>query len=127
MEHRTAGWRHLFVDGRYCSERAAGAAGFAECIPHPILLPLLVARGASIDAADSSSRTPLHYAAMAGHVETAGRLIIAGAGVHKLDCNGYTPAHHAAMKGHAEVRCNVLTSTWEVEDGDGDVQRCVTM
>lgn len=61
-------------------------------------------RGAAIDVADASGRTPLHYAAGGGHVESVGKLIIAGAGVGLQDAQGYTPAHLAAMHGHAEVR-----------------------
>ena len=67
----------------------------------------LVAKGVSIHARDDGwQRTPLHFAAEAGHREIAEFLIAAGADVNARDPDNTTPLHlaaHCGRKGMVEL------------------------
>jgi ankyrin repeat protein len=65
---------------------------------HAALVDLLIARGASVDAATRiGSYTPLHLAAMGAHADVASSLLRAGADVNAVTTNsGVTPLHLAA-------------------------------
>ncbi|GLI63460.1 hypothetical protein VaNZ11_006433 [Volvox africanus] len=51
--------------------------------------------------------TPLHRAAMQGHLFVVERLLAAGADARAADCDLETPLHKAAVQGHGEV-CRLL-------------------
>ena len=52
--------------------------------------------GADVDARNQDGYTPLHWAAMDGHVETAALLLDRGADLEARDAHGATPLHGAA-------------------------------
>jgi ankyrin repeat protein len=64
----------------------------------------LLARGAGVNARNSTGATPLHDAALAGNADLARLLIEKGAQVDARDGeSGATPLHHAASWGRAAV------------------------
>ncbi|KAH8977483.1 prosome, macropain 26S subunit, non-ATPase, 10, isoform CRA_c [Lactarius hatsudake] len=68
------------------------------------LLRSLVSEDAtSVNAVDTDSRTPLHWAASGGHLDVVAYLLANGAGVDKTDDSGWTALHIAASSGHEEV------------------------
>ena len=54
-------------------------------------------------AADDFFRTPIHYAAIYGHIEACAFLIIFGADPTAVDSNGQGVLHFAAMNGHVNL------------------------
>ncbi|XP_067112346.1 transient receptor potential cation channel, subfamily N, member 1 [Osmerus mordax] len=68
------------------------------------LVSLLVTKHqASIDALSLSKQTPLHLAAVCGHLEVCSRLLQLGADITASDIRGQTPLHLAAESDHSEV------------------------
>jgi ankyrin repeat protein len=65
---------------------------------------MLIDNGAKVDSKDQRKETALHYAARAGNLEVARKLIEKGATV---DFKYHTPLHVAARAGHAEM-CRFL-------------------
>ena len=63
----------------------------------------LLARGASIDVADTAGETALHYAALAGREAAARALCEAGARIDARGTDGDTPLMNAAEIGCADV------------------------
>jgi glycerophosphodiester phosphodiesterase len=49
------------------------------------------------------SWTPLHVAAVDGHLSTVELLISAGSDLNKLDASGWTAKEHAALRGHLSI------------------------
>lgn len=60
-------------------------------------------KGVSVDNIDSERYTPLHYAAMFGHVEVAKLLVDKGAEIDAQDAVGKTSLHHAVDWGRHAV------------------------
>ena len=55
-----------------------------------------------------SHSTPLHFAVMNGHLETARALVVGvGADVHAKNANGWAPLHYAAINGFTDL-CRLL-------------------
>ena len=52
---------------------------------------------------EMEDRSPLHYAAEAGNIELARRLLRAGAGINQTDSFGMTALHVAAKQGDGEL------------------------
>lgn len=72
-------------------------------------LTLLLRLGASPDAVDEHSQSPLYVAAAAGNEEAVRILIEAGSRVDRRDREGVTALHGAAAGGHA----NCITALLE--------------
>jgi ankyrin repeat protein len=64
--------------------------------------------GASVDTRNAQQCTPLHLAALEGHIEACQVLMEAGAVVDARSAKQFTPLHLAAMFGHDGV-CKLLT------------------
>ncbi|CAN1167610.1 Probable protein S-acyltransferase 23 [Linum perenne] len=62
---------------------------------------------ADFDAPDDNGKSPLHWAAYKGNVDTIRLLLFREASQEKQDKEGCTPLHWAALAGHAEA-CSVL-------------------
>ena len=65
---------------------------------------MLIGRGASVHSYDEAfERTPLHFAAQAGHKTICALLISHGASVDAVDISCVAPLHLAAERGYADV------------------------
>ncbi|KAK3397257.1 Glycerophosphoryl diester phosphodiesterase family-domain-containing protein [Sordaria brevicollis] len=63
--------------------------------------------------------TPLHIAAVDGHLGVAQLLVDAGADVDKLDSSGWTAKEHAALRGHLEIARLLSAHSQAPEDVSG--------
>ena len=70
---------------------------------HPEAIPLLLAQGAGINAADQSGLTALHAAAAMGRTEVVRTLVESGADAAQLTASGLTALSIAEAGGHAEI------------------------
>ena len=75
----------------------------AAMIGHIAAVAVLLDRGADVNGADSSSRTPLLEATFGGHLESVDLLLERGAEVNTKDKDGWTPLMEAASKGRTEI------------------------
>lgn len=82
------------------------------------LVRFLHERGAQIDRADASGRTPLSYAASAGRTEIARYLLANGAALDSSDRRGRTPLFHAVLGNQLEMVRDLLERGAEVESAD---------
>jgi ankyrin repeat protein len=84
----------------------------------------LISEGAAAGARDDYGNTPLHKAAMHGHVGVA-RLLLQeyAAEVNLKNVDGYTPLHLAALIGHLEEMEVLLDHAADsnLKNADGDV------
>jgi len=60
--------------------------------------------------------TPLHIAAVDGHLGVARLLVEAGADVDKLDSSGWTAKEHAALRGHLPIARLLATHSQAADD-----------
>jgi ankyrin repeat protein len=60
-----------------------------------------VQMGGDVRAHGADRRTPLHLAAVGGHIWLL--LVEMGGDVHARTANGFTPLHEAAVGGHEET------------------------
>ncbi|KAL5331401.1 hypothetical protein ACEPPN_000931 [Leptodophora sp. 'Broadleaf-Isolate-01'] len=75
-----------------------------------------------VDSTDSYGRTPLHWAAMNGHIEVVKQLLEKGANVAVANSSGgWTPLHQATWNGHVEVVKQLLEkgANTTVTDSEG--------
>ncbi len=68
-----------------------------------LLVELLLAEGADVNAKDKYGQTPLLLAAYEGHKAVVERLVANGANVTATAKNGATPLKVAAAKGHKDI------------------------
>lgn len=81
---------------------------------------LLLSMGASIEARDAFSRTPLHLATSQGYRDTAALLISQGASLSAVDSDGATPLHLAATGDLAALLIEKGAKT-DARDKDGNL------
>lgn len=74
------------------------------------IVDLLIEHGASIEARDSSDRTPLALAAYSGSPRVVQRLLEAGADANSRSKGGVTPLIYAAYSGSAESATLLLAA-----------------
>lgn len=80
----------------------AARFGHTECAK--ILLEGTDDQKANIELAEKSfAWTPLHVAAVDGHLPIVELLIEAGAEINQLDASGWTAREHAALRGHMNI------------------------
>ena len=60
-------------------------------------------RGAHPRARNDDGETPLHWAALSGHIVVAQRLIARGADPKLRTAKGFTARDYARREGHAEI------------------------
>ena len=70
---------------------------------HKDFAELLLAKGADVNAKDTSGSTPLSMAAYAGNKDVAELLLAKGADINAKDKNGNTPLQNAASNGRTDV------------------------
>lgn len=79
----------------------------------PLLVSLLIEKGADIAAGDIDGETPLAYAARVGKPDIVKVLYEYGANICSKDKDGNTPVHNAASRGHTEALKALLLSWTE--------------
>lgn len=85
-------------------------------------LKMLLDKGVSSDAIDSSGYRPIHYAARNGHFHVCKELLNHGANVNAITrCMGATPLHRAVTQGHLEIVKMLLQHGADpcIKDADG--------
>lgn len=70
---------------------------------HTDVVELLIAHGASVNAASAGRKTALHGAAMNGHIVTAKLLLQKGASQHVVNDHGETAADLAYTRHHHKL------------------------
>ena len=78
---------------------------FSEAVKRDDIITVksLIAAGTDVNAKDKLGETPLHMAAVRGHLEISSLLIVEGADVNARDERELTPLHAAAWSGHKET------------------------
>jgi Ankyrin repeats (3 copies) len=69
----------------------------------------------NVDAKDSSSQTPLSWAAQRGYRAVVQLLLEKGADIMAKECNGWTTLHRAAANGHKEIVQLLLEKGADIE------------
>ena len=85
--------RRGFTQLHHCAEN-----GFTTSVKR-----LLSIRNINVNVKSLNGWSPLHWAAVYGHVEIALLLLQNGAEVNARSINGVTPLHYAAMYGHVDI------------------------
>ncbi|AEO71495.1 92e4c9ee-7a10-4609-b83e-85c30042bac6 [Thermothielavioides terrestris] len=95
----------------------AARFGHDECAR--VLLKGTAEQKANLELTEKSfAWTPLHIAAVDGHLSVAQLLVDAGADVDKLDSSGWTAKEHAALRGHLDI-ANLLAAHSREAEGAG--------
>ncbi|KAJ4306986.1 Glycerophosphocholine phosphodiesterase [Collariella sp. IMI 366227] len=97
----------------------AARFGHDECAR--VLLKGTAEQKANLELAENSyAWTPLHVAAVDGHLPVAQLLVDAGADVGKLDSSGWTAKEHAALRGHLPIARLFAAHSRDVDDSASD-------
>ncbi|KAL0470746.1 glycerophosphocholine phosphodiesterase [Neurospora intermedia] len=108
----------------------AARFGHDECAR--VLLKGTEQQKANLELAEKNfAWTPLHIAAVDGHLGVAQLLVDAGADVDKLDSSGWTAKEHAALRGHLDIARLLSAHSQAPEDeggssSDGDDEKSST-
>ncbi|KAK1761443.1 Glycerophosphodiester phosphodiesterase GDE1 [Echria macrotheca] len=105
----------------------AARFGHDECAR--VLLKGTNEQKADLELAENSfAWTPLHIAAVDGHLSVAQLLVDAGADVDKLDSSGWTAKEHAALRGHLAIARLLAAHSRPAEDtaGSSDDEKSVS-
>ncbi|KAL2192417.1 Glycerophosphoryl diester phosphodiesterase family-domain-containing protein [Corynascus similis CBS 632.67] len=95
----------------------AARFGHDECAK--VLLKGTSEQKADLELVENSfAWTPLHIAAVDGHLSVAQLLVDAGANVDKTDSSGWTAKEHAALRGHLPI-ARLLAAHSRGEDDSG--------
>jgi len=81
---------------------------------------LLIDKGANVNAKDEWESTPLHYAALEGHMEVAELLIDKGADVNAKDSYNRTPLLLATSDNHKDIAVLLIAKGSDVNAQDVD-------
>jgi hypothetical protein len=79
------------------------AISYAAQNGHAVVVQLLHANGANIEARDSENRTALYIAVSREHTSTVRLLLDMGANIEAKDADGEAALHVAADKGHTDI------------------------
>ncbi|KAL2130529.1 hypothetical protein VTI74DRAFT_6270 [Chaetomium olivicolor] len=97
----------------------AARFGHDECAR--VLLKGTPEQKANLELVENSfAWTPLHIAAVDGHLSVAQLLVDAGADVDKLDSSGWTAKEHAALRGHLPIARLLAAHSREMDDSASD-------
>ena len=90
---------------------------------HTGIVELLLGKGASIVAINTSGNTPLHHAAFNGHTGTVELLLGKGASMEAIGRNDNTPLHLAAQSGHTDI-VELLKNKAKLVMHDTNLEHC---
>ncbi|KAH8801464.1 ankyrin protein, partial [Xylogone sp. PMI_703] len=76
---------------------------FAANDGKPLLIKILLWKGAGVDAKDEDGLTALHLAAENGHIDAVNALLAGGARIDAQDNRTWEALHLAAQNGHVEM------------------------
>ncbi|KAJ8543342.1 hypothetical protein K7X08_005865 [Anisodus acutangulus] len=96
----------VLIESGYTIDNSADMSlHYAAAMDRVDLMEILCLGYVDIDlnSNDYQGRTPLHIAAIHGHVEVIQFLVSVGSDTHMLDAQGWTPLHFAAHQGHVEA------------------------
>ncbi|PBK78418.1 L-asparaginase [Armillaria solidipes] len=90
---------------RFCLDSSSTPSGYSEVDSPSVDAPQYgnIAGGLVNSLEPGSGRSPLHIAALNGHIESVNVLLQSGALVHLRDTLGHTPLYYAARQGHRDV------------------------
>ncbi|CAG0890601.1 unnamed protein product, partial [Cyprideis torosa] len=84
------------------------ALHYASALGRPLVVNLLLKRGADVHARSDTGATPLLYATIENHAKTLELLRRAGAALEVEDVKGLSPMHYAASLGHTSCLAFLL-------------------
>lgn len=101
-------------------EQGFSPLGLAAFFGHKAAVQVLLARGAEVDAVDTSqfANTPLDAAVAANHLEVVKILLQNHASVNVRAAAGHTPLHKAAMNGNLEIAKLLIEAKADVNATD---------
>ncbi|GMH34840.1 hypothetical protein BSKO_02701 [Bryopsis sp. KO-2023] len=104
----------------HCNFQERGVALFSDAVKNGDVktMEAFMAMGLDVDTQDKWQRTPLFYAAEAGHYSIIQTLLLQGANVDAKDKLGYTPLHRASACGNSEVVKKLLHACANVDAQD---------
>jgi len=76
--------------------------------------------GSHVETGDNEEWTPLHAAALLGHINVVKVLIKAGANVDLIDHDGWTPLHATLQNGYTDITNVLLEAGASVDAKDKD-------